>query len=569
MQIEISSKLYFQTNKISSMKSFLPIPFFAAMLLMGLSFGIAEQAHGQCNNTTAFGSTTINTSGTVVTIATCAFAGEYSTVNGAVAGQTLRFTSSVGTDFITIRSGTPGGPVLAFGQTPVEFANTFTGTVYAHWNTDASCGTASSCRTGTVQCTSCTPAPAPANDLCANAIPIACGSTASGTTVNATVDNVTGGTCGTSITAPGVWYTFTSPGTGDATVSLCGSSYDTKISVFSGTCGSLVCIGGNDDFCSLQSQLTFSATNGTTYYVLVHGFSTATGSFTLSLTCPDPPMMGPANDLCANATPISCGQTLSGTTVGATNTVAGSCGVSVTSADVWYVIGGTGGDITVSTCNQASFDTKLSVFSGSCGALLCIGGNDDFSGCSGFTSQFTFPSTVGTNYYILVHGFSSQTGTFDLTATCGPLPIPGCTDPTALNYNPAATVDDGSCVYGPANDLCANAATISCGQTLSGTTVGATIDNVGTCTVSNTSPGVWYVFTGTGTPATVSTCNQASFDTKLSVFTGSCGALVCVGGNDDFWAVLALPHSLLSPLLLARPTACWSMALALRRALSA
>ncbi len=505
------------------------------MLLIGLSFGIVEQANGQCTNTTSFGSATINTSGTVVTITTCAFAGEYSTINGAVAGQTLRFTSSISTDFITIRSGTPGGPVLAFGQTPVEFANTFTGTIYAHWNTDASCGTNSSCRTGTVQCTSCLapPPPAPANDLCANAIPIACGSTASGTTVNATVDNVTGGTCGTSITAPGVWYTFTSPGTGNATVSLCGSSFDTKISVFSGTCGSLVCIGGNDDSCGLQSQLTFSATNGTTYYVLVHGFSSSTGSFTLSLTCPAPPVMGPANDLCANAAPISCGQTLSGTTVGATNTVAGSCGVSVTSADVWYVIGGTGGDITVSTCNQASFDTKLSVFSGSCGALLCIGGNDDAVGCS-LTSEFTFPSTVGTNYYILVHGFSSQTGTFDLTATCAPAPVPGCTDPTALNYNPAATVDDGSCVYGPANDLCANAAAISCGQTLSGTTVGATVDNVGTCTVSNTSAGVWYSFTGTGTPATVSTCSQASFDTKLSVFTGSCGALVCVGGNDDF-----------------------------------
>lgn len=29
-------------------------------------------------------------------------------------------------------------------------------------------------------------------------------------------------------------------------------------------------------------------------------------------------------------------------------------------------------------------------------------------------------------------------------------PVAGCTDPTATNYNPAATVDDGSCVFGPA-----------------------------------------------------------------------------------------------------------------------
>ena len=26
---------------------------------------------------------------------------------------------------------------------------------------------------------------------------------------------------------------------------------------------------------------------------------------------------------------------------------------------------------------------------------------------------------------------------------------PGCTDPTALNYDPLATIDDGSCTYAP------------------------------------------------------------------------------------------------------------------------
>jgi hypothetical protein len=30
-----------------------------------------------------------------------------------------------------------------------------------------------------------------------------------------------------------------------------------------------------------------------------------------------------------------------------------------------------------------------------------------------------------------------------------PVPVPGCTDPEATNYNPDATVDDGSCVYPP------------------------------------------------------------------------------------------------------------------------
>ena len=105
-------------------------------------------------NTTANGTATINTAGVIVPISACNFAGDYSTINGAVNGQTLSFTSSVATDFITVRSGTPGGPVLASGTTPLTFANTFTGTIYAHWNTPG-CGTQNTCRSTTVQCTNC------------------------------------------------------------------------------------------------------------------------------------------------------------------------------------------------------------------------------------------------------------------------------------------------------------------------------------------------------------------------------------------------------------------------------
>ena len=117
-----------------------------------------DLAPAGCTNTTANGTATINTSGTVVTISACNFAGDYSTINGAVNGQTLRFTSSVAGDFITVRSGTPGGPLLASGTTPLVFANTYTGTIYAHWNT-AGCGTQNTCRTTTVQCTNCGAAP--------------------------------------------------------------------------------------------------------------------------------------------------------------------------------------------------------------------------------------------------------------------------------------------------------------------------------------------------------------------------------------------------------------------------
>jgi hypothetical protein len=125
----------------------------------------------------------------------------------------------------------------------------------------------------------------PPNDLCSDAIPLSCGASIEGTTVLATFDNV--GTCGTSNTAPGVWYTVS--GTGQpVTVSTCtAASYDTKISVFSGSCGALTCVGGNDDACGLRSSVTFNSVAGETYFVLVHGFLSATGTFTLTTSqCP-------------------------------------------------------------------------------------------------------------------------------------------------------------------------------------------------------------------------------------------------------------------------------------------
>ncbi|MBK9012905.1 MAG: T9SS type A sorting domain-containing protein [Saprospiraceae bacterium] len=234
-----------------------------------------------CTNTSQYGSATINPNGAMVTISTCSYAGEYSVVNGAVAGQTLQFTSSVGTDIITVRSGSYNGPVLANGTTPLVFANTYTGTVYAHWNTTG-CGSQSSCRTTTVQCTNC-PLPTGTTTLQLDVRPhrLLCSAAAArrrppdGPALD----------CGGGSTAPDVWYTIVGNGT-PITASLCGSSYDTQIDLYTGACGALSNIGGcNDDFCGLQSQMTWTSTAGVVYLIRVHGFGGSTGNFTLAVTC--------------------------------------------------------------------------------------------------------------------------------------------------------------------------------------------------------------------------------------------------------------------------------------------
>lgn len=147
--------------------------------------------------------------------------------------------------------------------------------------------------TGTFTICVASPPPAPANDLCANAIAIPCGGSVNGTTVAATVD--AGTVCGAFPpfgTSPGVWYTFT--GTGySTTLSLCSGAeeFDSYISVYTGSCGAFTCVAGDDDGCGSfadRSEVTFNAANGTVYYVLIRGYSSSdveTFTLTSQTTC--------------------------------------------------------------------------------------------------------------------------------------------------------------------------------------------------------------------------------------------------------------------------------------------
>ncbi len=166
-------------------------------------------------------------------------------------------------------------------------------------------------------------------------------------------------------------------------------------------------------------------------------------------------------DVCYGARTIECGDTLTGDTLSAT-VEAGltECGTSITAPGVWYVFednSGLASEVLLSTCNQADYDTKLYVFTGSCGDLVCIDGNDDTTGCSGFTTELEFVSDGNSTYYILVAGFSSATGTFDLSMECTLIPPPnndiedaidllavGCPFTDEDVAMPAATEEDGT-----------------------------------------------------------------------------------------------------------------------------
>lgn len=459
-------------------------------------------AKSQCTNGSAFGTITAPTNNVVTTITTCAFGGEYSTINGCTAGQQYTFNVPSGTaNYITIHQGTPSGAVLGFGTAPVTVTCTVSGPLYLHYNTNAACGTSGSCNTGTVQCITC---PAPA-DPCTSIVNIpACATPVTTVHSGSGVWSVTA--CGFSTPGQERIYSFTPATTGvySLNVTAVGPSgfLDYYWKLQSAGCGPTgwTCI---DDNAGVGTDPIGLLTAGVPIYILVDDESTAATTHTFNISCG---AVAPANDLCSGALALPCGGSVSGTTVGATIDAVGTCGTSLgTAPGVWYTFVGNGGPNTLSTCTGTTYDSKIGVFSGSCGGLICVAGNDDFCGLQ---SSVTFNANAGTTYYVLVTGFGSATGAFTLTRTVAPLP----------------------------NDVCTGAVTINCGQTITGSTAcGATTDAATPIcgTTLNTSPGVWYQFAGDGSPVTLSLCGS-SFDTKIGVFTGTCAALTCVTGNDDF-----------------------------------
>ena len=85
--------------------------------------------------------------------------------------------------------------------------------------------------------------------------------------------------------------------------------------------------------------------------------------------------------------------------------------------DVWFVhVPASSGTLTVTTCGQASFDTRLAAYTGACGALDLLACNDDGPGCSKFTSVMEVPVTTGMPVLLRVGGLG-ETGTGTLTLT--------------------------------------------------------------------------------------------------------------------------------------------------------
>ena len=315
--------------------------------------------------------------------------------------------------------------------------------------------------------------------------------------------------------ASDAWWAWTSGFTGTAIVSLCGSTGDTKVAIYAGSgCPAGAAVACNDDFCGLQSQLTFPATNGSVYTVQVGKYPTTAsipvGNFNITL---QPPPAG--NNACAGATAIAGPGPHAFNTVGATTDGPSNCGVF--SNDVWFNwTAGATSNFQVSFCaGGVTYDSEVAVYD----TVACVGANlactDD--ACA-LQSQLTFAATTGSVYKIQVGGYNGATGSG--TFTIAPPPPPpandGCATPTTIAG------------AGPHNFDTTMATTGVEGQTE------ALCNAFATTGIDNDQ---WFKWTAGATgQASLSVCGQSSVDTKVAAYPGAPNcptagtALAC---NDD------------------------------------
>jgi hypothetical protein len=315
--------------------------------------------------------------------------------------------------------------------------------------------------------------------------------------------------------SPNIWYCYTASCTGDVTVSLLGSSYDTKLAVYDGcecypSAGDLIAC--NDDFgLGTESQVTFAAIAGHQYLVEIGGYDghtyPSTGRGRLSISC--------AGDGDVTNLPFD--------TNDATFDGPGYC---MSSPNIWYCYTAScTGDVTVAL-SGTSYDTMLAAYDG-CACYPAsdklIECNDDFGDST--DSQITFAAIAGNQYLIEVGGHASQAGQGRLTVSCEPPSQAGQGRLTVSCEPPVTPVS---------NDECADAKPIGDVTDLPFDTNGATFDGPGHCM---SSPNIWYCYIASCTGNVTVALSGTSYDTMLAAYDGcecypaSDKLIEC---NDDF-----------------------------------
>ena len=253
--------------------------------------------------------------------------------------------------------------------------------------------------------------------------------------------------CGNGSRRHSVWYRYTAPVNQVLAVDTLHSNYNTILSAYTGSCGALTNVPGacNDDatFLDRWSRISFAAQAGMTYYFLISASGAGGGLLVLNVPAPPTPTptviltpistntraptrtptvtftptltptvtptptVPPPGDACAAAMVVASlpyGNVTS--SIGA-GTKAGdpipACGDGNRSRTIWYQYTSPSGGVLHAHTFGSGDDTILSVYTGTCGALLGVPDacNDDAPGTAG-PSEISFVIARETTYYFMI-----------------------------------------------------------------------------------------------------------------------------------------------------------------------
>ena len=240
--------------------------------------------------------------------------------------------------------------------------------------------------------------------------------------------------------------------------------------------------------------------------------------------------------------------------------------------DVWFKYTATeSGVLSINTCDAASFDTSMVLYSGTCAGLTqvaCNGDGTGLAGCQTFYSNISGYAASAGDYYIRIGGYTpasgisasgagvlslsfqaANEGCLGATGDCGAVHAePGCSD--AICCTSVCEFDQLCCLIqwdqacldaavefcgifiyscvpsGPANNCATNATNVgSADSVVAFSSISATTDGPGQlgseCNSGsdNTFNDVWFKFTAAANgTAAISTCGTVNFDNKLAVY---------------------------------------------------
>jgi hypothetical protein len=434
----------------------------------------------------------------------------------------------------------------------------------------------------------------PANNTCATATNLPCGTTDLAGTTAGTSNLAHGTSC--SMSNYGVWYSFVGDGQMTTITVVPSGGFDPEMSISSSptSCGTLTSIACKD--VSGTETHTFTTVSGVYYYIYIAYYTsgTTTGAFTISRTCCTAPTIANAGaDIITSCTTTA---TLAGNTAtvgtGAWTVVSGPGSVTTPSSPTSGVTGLTSGTTTVfrwtisNACSTSNDNVSVTNLCGGPANQICSAATDlpcgttNLAGTTNGTSSITNNQSCSMSTYGVWYTFIGDGNTTVITvvpsggydpemsissspSSCGTLTSIACKDATGNEEHVFATVAgvyyyvyisyyttgtttgnftiSRQCLscpsgLGSGNVNIASLPYSAAGQTTTGAGDDLTSTNLPTCGSTSYSTGEdkVYIFTPASSGNVTVTLNSGSPGASIKLYQGCPFAGICVAYDEDY-----------------------------------